>query len=551
VNVPLSDTWAIRASAFTREDGGYIDNIQSGENDVNSLESKGGRLAAMWRPNDNFSLKLAAVFQDTNTNGSPAADLSLLAPLGDLQQRRLADTGGYDKKMRLFSAALTAKLGAGELVSVTGYGVNTIFTHLDISAIGFLAQPIFGSASVRSDVQYDTDKLTQELRYSLSIGERVQWLIGAFYTDESTDQDQVTPVIGATPVADPVTGEPVGYFFKTHSVRTFEERAAFTNLTFDVTDRLDVQVGGRWSENKIQNGAQSRRGFIYCSTAANRLCAAPANANYAGLNPEANAGDSPITYLLTPRFRVSPDLMLYARFASGYRPGGPNSNPSFLISAGAPLEYESDTTQNYELGIKGSLWDRRLTFEASVYHIQWKDIQLSFRQPNPPFATFNVNGGEAKSEGVELSVESKPLRGLTLSGWVSLGEAELTEDFPVGSVLAGSKGDRLPLSSRNSANFSVDQEFPIGSVTAFVGGTVSHIGEREDVFRAPGLARFNLPAYTQVDLRAGVRYESWAVNLFGTNITDKRGFLVGDPSVGGAVIYTQPRTVGLSLEKSF
>src|SRR5690606_10267242 len=90
--------------------------------------------------------------------------------------------------------------------------------------------------------------------------------------------------------------------------------------------------------------------------------------------PTKRSSDTSFTYLVTPRFRISPDLMVYGRIASGYRPGGPNVGCGIV---GIPCEYGADETRNYEVGVKGSALDGKLTFDLSAYYIDWKDIQLT------------------------------------------------------------------------------------------------------------------------------------------------------------------------------
>jgi iron complex outermembrane recepter protein len=262
--------------------------------------------------------------------------------------------------------------------------------------------------------------------------------------------------------------------------------------------------------------------------------------------PRIETEESSFTYLVTPRFRVSQDLMVYARLASGYRPGAPNSNA--VCGGNIACVYGPDETLNYEIGVKGSMPGRALSFDASLYYIDWKDIQI---QAIISGRGFFENGGRAKSQGVELSVESRPLDGMTLSAWVTYNEAELTEDFPVGTSTRGFEGDRLPFSSPLSGNLSLDQEFPLASgVTGFAGASASYVDNRKGVFTPSGL-RALFPAYVQTDVRAGIKYESWEMNLFVNNVADERGVVTIESGPPVAIQYIQPRTVGLALSKSF
>jgi iron complex outermembrane recepter protein len=243
--------------------------------------------------------------------------------------------------------------------------------------------------------------------------------------------------------------------------------------------------------------------------------------------------------------------MVYARLASGYRPGGPNQ-----AIPGLPSHYEPDKTRNYEVGFKGDVLDHRLSFDASLYYIEWTNIQLQLLDPATS-QDYYANGGRAKSQGVELSVETRPLTGLTISGWVTWDDAQLTQNLPASSTAVGSAGDTLPYSSRFSGTLSMEEQFPLApNLSGFVGGAVNYVGARQGVFAAyydvpPERQLF--PAYAKTDLRGGLHYDSWTLNLFVNNVTDRRGLLYGglgsfDPS---AFYYIQPRTVGVSMVKTF
>jgi len=166
---------------------------------------------------------------------------------------------------------------------------------------------------------------------------------------------------------------------------------------------------------------------------------------------------------------------------------------------------------------------------------------------------YTINGSPAKSEGVELSIESRPLAGLTVAAWGAYSDAALTQDFPAGSAAYGVAGNRLPLSPRISAHLSVKQEFPLSdNVTGFVGGAIDYVGNRYGLFvSTPDRAYY--PAYARTDVSAGTRFDSWTVSLFGNNMTDRRGILGGGNGMFPPFAYNiiQPRTVGITVSKTF
>jgi len=536
VNVPLSETWAVRASAFTRRDPGYIDDPGLGLEGVNQMDVSGGRVSALWRPSETWALKLSALLQDIDLHGSP--NVHVLPGLGDLEQNALRNTGWYKKRFEVYNANLTANFGKAELTAVSGYSVNTFSDAFDLTpAYGpIFTLPVFGVLGTPLLDDNETTKFAQEIRLTMPLGQRVYWLLGAFYTHE--DSKYVQHILAV----DPATGTSVIEWFFNDFPTTYSEYAAFTDLTFHITDRFDIQVGGRQSENK-QTYAQTTAGDVYTAV----FLGQPSPVIY----PKVHTDESSFTYLVTPRFKLSPNFMAYARLASGYRPGGPNTLGTLL---GVPPEYNPDKTQNYEIGIKGNAFNRALSFDASLYYIDWKDIQLTVNDPASGQAYID-NGSRAKSQGLELSLESSLTNRLTIGAWVAWSDTELSEDFPSTATVRGLSGDRLPLSTRFSGNISLDQEFSLGGMTGFAGASVTYVGDRKgefvSVFAPP--ARQTLPSYAQTDLRAGLRHETWTFNVFVNNVSDKRGILSGGL---GAIVpfafkYFQPRTAGFSLTKSF
>ena len=528
VNIPLSDSIAVRASGFSRKDPGYVDDPNFHISGINQTSVYGGRLSSLWRPSQDMSLKLSALFQNATANGSS----NVQPALGELRQSNAFDSGGYHTRVQAYSATFKAKVGIVDLTALSGYSVSN--SSLKFDSTSFFGTPFiqsfFPAATAAPSVEdIKTSKFTQEIRAVMPIGDRVEWQIGGFYNHENSPEAQQITAMDFT------TGAPYGTFIHlTNSPYTFEEYAAFTDLTVRITDQFDVQLGGRESQNK-QSLATTYTGALFGPTPV--------------LIPETDSRDNSFTYLVTPRLKLSPDLMIYARLASGYRPGGPNG------TVGVPSEFKPDKTENYELGLKGDFLNHALTVDASVYYIDWKDIQIHLL--SPAGAGYISNGSRAKSQGVEFSIQSKPVEGLTLASWIAFDDAKLTEAFPSNSSVFGVSGDRLPDTSRFSGSVSADDEFPLtNNIAGFVGATASYVGDRVGVFTSPPPAvppRQYYPSYTKVDLRAGVKYEAWRVNLFANNLTDKRAILSGGLGTDfpNAFQYIQPRTVGVSLVKTF
>jgi outer membrane receptor protein involved in Fe transport len=529
VNVPLGDTLAVRATGYSRLDPGYIDNIQTGERGVNWGTATGGHFSALWQPLPDLSVKLSALLQDNDVHGSPLADTG--PGFGDLQQSFLRGTGGYQQRFQAYSANITLKLGAFDLTSVTGYGINTTSLSYDLTPIyGPLTEMFFGVTGSPYYNDLKTEKFSQELRLAGPILSSLEWLFGVFYTHENSSY--ISDVLAQDP-----NGKIVGQALYYTNPSTYEEGAVFTDFTWHATDRFSIQMGGRESHIRQNNSAYG---------------SGPLNGGVT-VTPNAESTENAFTYLLTPQLRITPSSLLYARLASGYRAGGPN--PNALVNH-VPSQYDPDKTENYDLGFKADLSDHTLSLDMALYYIDWKDVQVTVEAPGGA-AVYISNGGGAKSEGAELSIDWKPLKGLTLGAWVAWNEAVLTKDFPPGSSAYGVSGDRLPYSSRFSGNLSVDQDFRVTKdVTGFLGGAVSYVGDRVGLFQTTAV-RQDYPGYARVDLHGGVKGDAWTVNLYVNNLADRRaplqGGLDGPNTYANAesFIYIQPRTVGLSLSYRF
>ena len=532
INVPLTGNLAFRASGFVRRDPGYIDNVLTNQNNSNRVNVYGGLISALWRPSDALSLKFDVLLQNTYGDGTPAIDATLdsngyLHPIyGYQQQARLRGTEQYYTTIRLYSATVKAKIGSLDFTSITGYGDNK---NLDVSDYTSLyGTPSDGPFFSR------TEKLSQEFRLSSSGGRTLDWLAGAFYTHENSPIDLPSNNV------DPATGAQTGLLIDYYYPSALTEYALFGDVTFHITDRLDLQIGGRESKNRqISNETDS----------------GPLVPAYDGfpspfVYPTERTSGSAFTYLFTPEFKISRNFMVYARLTSGYRLGGPNLG---AVVYKLPLQYAPDKTTNWELGTKGSFFDGALTLDASAYYIDWRQIQIVLTLPN---GRYNANGGNAKSQGLEFTMQARPARGLTISANASLNDARLTQNLPPESSAFGYSGERLPYSEPYSGSLSVDQEWPlVRDWVGFVGGRVNYVGAREGEFRLSlSVPRIHFPAYTEADLRFGVRDESWVVNLFVNNVSNAQGIVGGGGNYAQSaynIFYVQPRTVGVSVVKSF
>ncbi|HYX47747.1 MAG TPA: TonB-dependent receptor, partial [Sphingomicrobium sp.] len=273
-----------------------------------------------------------------------------------------------------------------------------------------------------------------------------------------------------------------------------------------------------------------------------------------------NSSETVFTYSVAPRYELSKHASIYARVASGFRPGGPNVVP-VGAPPGTPTSYAADRLTNWELGFKAEAPDAHLwSIELAAYHIDWKDIQL-FEVVNQ--IGINANGGKARVNGLEFSGALRPLPGLTLSTNGAYTNAKLKDDTP--PITGGFAGDPLPWVPKWSGAVHADYDFPLSpTLGGFVGASVDYIGKRVAEFnnRHPDGSLIQIPGYTEIDLRAGLNIDRFTVEAYVHNLFDKRGLVDASafpnpaatptiPNGGASAAAIRPRTIGLTLTANF
>lgn len=548
INTPLAiDRVALQVAGFGSILGGFVDNVAAGKEDFNNRRSYGGRvaLAAQLTPD------IRVTISDLYSRVKSKQDLVVYNPAtqrpaaGDLVNND-AVLPVYNSKLNLVALNVDADLNWATLSSITSLqnldSCNVVdFAAASLGGLVVNVLPAFGGVTLPTPanpavaVELATDKVTQELRLTSPDSGAFKWVVGLFYNHEKSRNAQVVSSYDADGQPRPGNLSPlVRYDLLTH----YTEYAAFGNATWSPVPDLDLTGGLR-----VQFIDQDYRQLYSGSDAAalNALFGA------VGLSPTpadsglANDSDSVVTYLASIRYKFSPRTMVYARFATGFRPGGPN-----IIVPGLPETFEPDTTYDYALGLKSSFWGGRGFFDLSLYNIDWRNIQILTIANG---INGQTNGGSATSRGVEASLRIEPADGLTLSGNIAYSDAKLNETIPGG---LGNKGDPMPMNPKWSGALSADYEWPMGRAEGFVGVSANFVGKRYSGFRSSAIyAQYVLPSYTLVNLRGGVRIDDWEFSLFVRNVGDERAQLGATTLASNLVAVQRPRTIGASIGKRF
>jgi outer membrane receptor protein involved in Fe transport len=562
INLPIvQNKLALRANAFYDREAGYFSRrwptVPGGSDyttlrDIGRNETSGGDLSLLWKPTDALSVTGRVLHQESTYNGFSLADgtATNLTP-NNFMQTRLFDVpeGGSDR-WTLYSLNVKYDTGFGELVSSTSYFDRLVVEREDQSdVVSFLfgLDPLVASQITEIKPLH---RFVQELRFASALKGPVQFVVGA-YLSESNGQfnpgyypPNLVPGLGA------ISGYGSDLFFYQNYPSTIREPALFGEISYQLTDKLKLTAGARWYEIKTTSS-----GIEAGAAAGTDLIDLPSTLTNVGVNPKVQVD-----------YKVTPNAMVYATAAKGFRPGG--ITPSVPMSLGCDVNleaigitqsqahrYKADSLWNYEVGSKTSWLDNRLTVDGAVFYIDWKDLQQQILLPCG--FQFRANVGAAKSQGAELEVHARPARGLDVSGGVGYQKAVITQASSGGAVSPQQVGDRVYQVPDWTGNLSLTYTHSLNAkYSAMYNVTYGYMGSSKSANNDPFNPRTRAP-YSIVDAKFGVTFDSWDVSLAAKNLTNEHANLADNRSIAvempgrPRIVTNQPRTIGIDIRKSF
>ncbi|MEO1203776.1 MAG: TonB-dependent receptor, partial [Pseudomonadota bacterium] len=533
VNVPIvDDTFAVRVAAQHIDESGYVDNVLTGADNVNDIEETAWRLSALYRPLDNLALTVIYHGNDLSTDApsfyNPAA--------GDLNSTTPIANEPGSQRFDLVNLIVEASFAWADFTYNGSYfNLQNEFTEFP--------RNVLGTAVVRDETDVFEDSWTHEFRLNSTTDGPLQWIVGVF-----TDELDSGNTVRQTEIRDPNDPAWTPTFAENFPVtviggpESFDETAVFGEVSYNLTERLNVLLGGRYFDWEVGNDQE----LTFFGTDFNQTTG--------------KVGNDDFFYKLQAAYDVSDDVLLYGARSEGFRFGG--FNP-FVGLPGITEEFkrfDPDTLTNYELGWKTAWLDRRLIVNGAVYFSEWEDIQLVVLPPgDSPFA-FSTNAGNLDAWGGELEFATEDLlfEGFYLAGSFAYSRNEFTEDadpFNRGFAFI-EDGDELRRTPRNTWSLDAGYEFRLSRFDAFVRANYWH----KDSTTTEG---FNgndgiipIPAQNVVNASAGLSGESWRARIYIDNLTDTRPFQqvvprFDDLTAIDTVSTIRPRTVGIDVRFSF
>jgi outer membrane receptor protein involved in Fe transport len=588
VNLPIvNDKLAIRVVATDTARSGFIDRVvldpfpfgPTGrgnvvdapvaftKHDANTEKLQNARLEALFKPNDWLTFSGTVMWQDLHQGGydefqQPPGNKHL-----DIYQAFNLDEPINDH-ITIYSLTGTADLDYATLTSVTSLWSREQKQRQDASENEYYVFA-FSKPIPQLYAEYDyASQFTQEVRLASQEGQRLQWVLGAFYSDmhalwQQWGADPADGVVNAVNLGiSPALGggipDPAGIIFGARNPYSLKQYAGFGTATYAITDKLKASVGLRF--DRFVSKELNNEWGVGLSTVTPLKTPIVTKA----------AGDAE-----TPRFNLSyqatPDVLAYATIAQGYRPGGANQYvPGFC---GAPVSqtaaYRPDGVWNYEAGEKGRFLDGRLTINGDLYYIHWYGIQqLSLLQCGYEYFT---NAGNGHAYGPELEGRFSITPEWAIAGEGSYTDAAITH--PSATLAAYDLANAKP-GTLSDCHSVTDCTLPILNVPNY-SGSLSLIYSRPlpndlmltsrltDVYVGPSVDEsatpiIHLPPYNVVNFRAGVSGAKWTAALFADNLTNKHATITANNTSfqwNTAGYYrastNQPLTIGVDLSYRF
>jgi iron complex outermembrane recepter protein len=601
--------------------GFHADNAAFVKDNFNTNKTYGGRAALKIDLDENWTITPAIMHQHSKTRGVWYFD----ERLGDLETQRFREEPGVDKFTQ-YALTVEGKVGMFDITYAGAYMHRPNHSTNDYTDYADAYDAYYESYGGLANYQYYFDdngdpidprqyitggnnfkKLSQELRIATPSDKPFRVIGGAFYQRQTNDILQEYRVDNLA--ADlSVNGRP-GLLWLTKQERIDRDYALFGEASFDITPQITLTGGTRWykfdntvfgfagfgrnpdffqgaDDNPPPNVVGSTRtGVAQCyTTSGDSLRDSQLNgtdltlimdgvlsgtpcinvAEFADgkLKPK-QSKDSGFTYRFNGTWKPQEDLLFYATWSKGFRPGGINRQPGL-----AP--YDPDFLVNYELGWKTSFGPLR--WNGAVFHQIWESFQFSFLGENS--LTVVQNGRDARINGIETDL-SYINGGLTLNAAAAFTDAKTKQnicavaadttpncdaDFDGDGVpddeITAPKGTRLPVTPKFKVTGTARYTWNLWQGRAHGQVGIVHQGSARSALRTDDQALTGtLKGYTLVDLFAGYEWSKYSVELFATNIFDTRNQLSRGVSCSICtnihIVPGRPRTLGLRLGTKF
>jgi len=549
-SAPIIETLRIGGAIARYTRDGYGTNLNTGAEHYNK-DVTAGRLSVEWTPRDDLFFRLAGDITEDESNARHGYRLK--APTTDDVYDTRAGIGD-DGYVRTRGLSLTGEWNVNDAVTLKSV---TAWRDGDTKGDGIdfdgLPQPILDIPGYYADSQF-----TQEFQL-LFQGERWQGVAGVFYMDASAEGAFDT-VIGLYPSMGP--GLPAGLTTFTGGKVDTESFAVFADFSYDVTDQLSLSVGGRWTRDK-KSVDQLRQNYLGVKSPffgnSSAIPAGPPSTDYTNSDTY-----SEFTPRVSASYKFTPELTGYASYGRGFKSGGFDMRGDASLYPETVNGYQPELVDTYEIGLKGSLLDRRINFATALFKSEYTDQQITSQFFIPPTSVVSYvdNAGSSEIWGWELEASARITDSFIPRLTLGYLDAKFN-DFVTLNPLTGKRenmADQRHFQNTPdwTASLALPYSFDLGDRGSVIFTPTAAYRGATQMFETP-IPLLDQGSYWLYD--ATLMWTSpdarYRVSLAGRNLGDERyraggynfpGAITGDSVIG---FYGPPRTVTLSVTARF
>ena len=559
VNAPLvADKIAVRATAYYRHEGGWIDDPRRADialpqlsgNNLNTERTWGGRVSVTLKATDQWTLTGIGYYQDLET-GSSFETYPSFATSGDPYVSKTFVHTPWGDESRMFNLISTYDLGWASLVGTGSYQDRTVKRSLDTTRF-LLGQfkcneftwdlTCFGPPLVPA-VSYSREEVSAssgEIRLVSQHPGALQWTLGSFLQRAKTFRAGQVATADANGFIefDPATGDALHRLFARDNGDRFNQYACFGEGTYEIIRRLQASVGLRWFHSDRSDQQVVVQQFF--------------PGQPVGAEPFQQFQQSALFKKLELSYQLAPSTLVYVEASQGFRAGGPNYPGGFTATA---PPYKADSVWDYEVGWKASFAQHRLDWTGAVFYIDWSDLQQLV-----PTALFSyiANAGSAKAEGLETELDAQPLPGLDVTLGATYTNATLVGPQPLQTdpTLQLHSGQRLANVPQWTSNAGVTYSVALNSrYTAVARVDYTYQSSRGNIVATQSPLYFTIASSSLTALHIALnRGDAWSVALHANNLLNRFAPLSAkelDSNNIQTVTAARPRTVMLTVNTKF
>ncbi len=582
----IDNVLGVRAAVLYEKRDGWVHSIVPGVEPLNGVDALAGRLSFLYKPIDSLSvsLKLAATRSGGTPYGAHALNVDPAYYAGTISWFDNGAKYAVHKEIRNDSAALKVEWLASEhttLTSVTGFDFGHWYTKSDDGGL-----PVTLRLDDPNTYYSSTNDFSEELRLASRDTGAYDWLAGLYYGRESTHAtveyhffDSYDLGYFALPNGTPLYG--FDEFNNFDQIK--DSKAVFLNADFTVASAVTLHAGARYTKDKVTiNNFYALEGgplapgptgytpdggvMAYWTQTIGSLPATFSNYQ-TGTAPQGpllnlSQDNNNVSYKVGVDWKPSAGVLTYLTISEGYR-GAAFNGQAFNFPEEANFAQPEKLT-SYELGLKTDLWNRRGTFNAALFHYDYRNQQFldSFTLPGGSGSGFHtVNAPKSRVDGAEFELHAKATDDLEVRAALGLMSSKYVEL----TLHAGSRvccvGNQLIQAPDYNGSLGIDWRFArtaAGDLRLMVDGNYY----AKQYFDAYNTERIAQGAYGIANARLAYRsaaVHGWDAGAWIKNLANKKYLAYGlnqnDPDTGAIgfdyALVGEPRTYGADLTYRF